>query len=129
MQTLEEDGPLLIVIDFDNVSLLNKGWDEPDWEPPNVRWGDEGDTMYMMEYYATKDINNGGELLCDYREFAMLDSWEGVGLWWVKKREVQGKDVDREITGTRNVIVGESWAQKVFLNGFGEKLNVDLLCD
>ena len=80
VQTLEEDGPLLMVVDFDNVSLLNKGRDEPDWESPNVRCEKDGDTMYMVKYYLTKDIKNGDYLLCDYREFAMLDSWEGMGL-------------------------------------------------
>jgi SET domain-containing protein len=34
----------------------------------------------MMEYYATRDIKTGDEILCDYREFAMLDSWEDMGL-------------------------------------------------
>ena len=79
VQTLEEDGPLVIVMDFDNVSLLNEGRDEPDWESPNFICGKEGYTMYMVEYYATKDMK-WGELLCDYREFVMLDSWEGMGL-------------------------------------------------
>ena len=80
VQTLEEDGDPVVVADFDNGSLLNEGRDEEGWDPPNVRCGKEGDTMCMMEYYATKDIRTGDEILCDYREFAMLDSWEDIGL-------------------------------------------------
>ncbi|KAL7527677.1 hypothetical protein ACHAXR_002073 [Thalassiosira sp. AJA248-18] len=80
VQTLEEDGPLVIVADLDNGSLLNEGRDEPNWESPNVRCGQEGDERCMMEYYATKDIKKGNELLCDYREFALLDSWVRMGL-------------------------------------------------
>ena len=80
VQALEEDGPLVIVTDFDNGSLLNEGRDESGWESPNVRCGKEGDKMCMMEYYATKDIKEGDELLCDYREFALLDSWVDMGL-------------------------------------------------
>lgn len=80
VQTLVEDGPLVIVADFDNGSLLNEGRDEPGWELPNVRCGKEGDKMCHLEYYATKDIKEGDELLCDYREFAMLDSWPSMGL-------------------------------------------------
>lgn len=80
VQRIEEDGDLVIVADFDNGSLLNEGRDEEDWEPPNVRCGKEGDTMCHMEYYATKDIKEGDELLCDYRGFALLNSWSAMGL-------------------------------------------------
>ena len=79
MQTLEEDGPLVTVVDFDNRSLLNEGRDEPDWESPKVRCGKEGDTMCMMEYCTTKDIKKGDELLCDYsgkkRFRGRMDYW------------------------------------------------------
>ena len=80
VQTLEEDGDPVIVADFDNGSLLNEGRDWEGWDKPNVRCGKEGDTLCMMEYYATRDIKTGDEILCDYREFAMLDSWEDMGL-------------------------------------------------
>ena len=80
VQTLEEDGDLVIVTDFDNGSLLNEGRDEPGWEAPNVRCGKEGDKMCYLSYYATKDIKKGEELLCDYRGFALLDSWHDMGL-------------------------------------------------
>ncbi|KAL3817423.1 hypothetical protein ACHAXA_011052 [Cyclostephanos tholiformis] len=80
VQTLEEDGDPIVVADFDNGSLLNEGRDEEGWDPPNVRCGKKGDTMCMMEYYATEDIQTGDEILCDYREFAMLDSWIDIGL-------------------------------------------------
>jgi len=80
VQTLEKDGDLVIMADFDNGSLLNQGRFEDDWDPPNVRCGKEGDTMCMMEYYATEDIKTGDEILCDYREFAWLDSWGSMGL-------------------------------------------------
>eukprot|EP00581_Thalassiosira_minuscula_P010154 CAMPEP_0183710958 /NCGR_PEP_ID=MMETSP0737-20130205/6565_1 /TAXON_ID=385413 /ORGANISM="Thalassiosira miniscula, Strain CCMP1093" /LENGTH=450 /DNA_ID=CAMNT_0025939337 /DNA_START=58 /DNA_END=1410 /DNA_ORIENTATION=+ len=80
VQTLEEDGPLVIVADLDNGSLLNEGRDEEGWEAPNVRCGKEGDKICMMSYYATKDIEEGSELLCDYRDFAFLDSWPEMGL-------------------------------------------------
>ncbi|KAL3761835.1 hypothetical protein ACHAW5_001943 [Stephanodiscus triporus] len=36
VQTLEEDGDLVIVADFDNGSLLNEGRFEKDWDPPNA---------------------------------------------------------------------------------------------
>ena len=80
VQTLEEDGPLVVVMDLDNGSLLNEGRDEVGWDPPNVICGQEGDTICFMAYYATKDIKAGDEILCDYREFAYLDSWPEMGL-------------------------------------------------
>mmetsp|Transcript_14679 Transcript_14679/g.23914 ORF Transcript_14679/g.23914 Transcript_14679/m.23914 type:complete len:445 (-) Transcript_14679:283-1617(-) len=80
VQALVDDGPLVIVADLDNGSLLNEGRFEPGWETPNVRCGKEGDTRCMMSYYATADIKMGDELLCDYREFALLDSWGDMGL-------------------------------------------------
>ena len=80
VQTLEEGGPLVIVADFDNGLLLNEGRDEEGWEPPNVRCGKEGDKRCMMSYYAMKDMKEGDELLCDYNEFAELDSWPDMGL-------------------------------------------------
>jgi len=81
VQAIEKDGPLVIVSDFDNGSLLNEGRkDDPDYDQPNVRCGKEGDTMCMMEYYATEDIKEGDELLCDYRDFALLWSWDVMGL-------------------------------------------------
>ncbi len=80
MQTLEEGGPLVIVADFDNGSLLNEGRDEKGWEPPNVRCGKVGDERCMISYYATKDMKEDDELLCDYNEFAELDSWPDMGL-------------------------------------------------
>ncbi|KAL9181775.1 hypothetical protein ACHAXT_012118 [Thalassiosira profunda] len=80
VQPIEEGGDFVIVTDLDNGSLLNEGRDEPGWEPPNVQCGQDGDTMCMMEYYATKDIKKGEELLCDYREFAYLDAWGEVGV-------------------------------------------------
>jgi len=81
VQAIEKGGPLVIVSDFDNGSLLNEGRaDDPEWDPSNVRCGTERDTMCMMEYYATNDINEGDEVLCDYRGFAMLDSWPDMGL-------------------------------------------------
>mmetsp|Transcript_19268 Transcript_19268/g.41788 ORF Transcript_19268/g.41788 Transcript_19268/m.41788 type:complete len:439 (+) Transcript_19268:81-1397(+) len=80
VQAIEKGGPLVIVSDFDNGSLLNEGREDPGFEPPNVRCGKEGDTMCMMEYYATKDIKEGDELLCDYRDFALLWSWADMGL-------------------------------------------------
>jgi hypothetical protein len=72
----------VVVADFDLGSLLNEGREdgESGFDPPNVRCGNEGDTMCMMEYYATKDIQSGDEILCDYREFAYLDSWGAMGL-------------------------------------------------
>ena len=75
-----DDGTLYILMDLDNGSLLNEGRDEPGWEKPNVICGKEEDGKCMQEYYATKDIKNGEELLCDYREFAWLDSWADMGL-------------------------------------------------
>jgi len=80
VQALEEDGDPVIVADFDNGSLLNEGRDSEGWDKPNVRCGREGDALCMMEYYATRDIETGDEILCDYREFALLDSWEDMGL-------------------------------------------------
>lgn len=80
VQSLVEGGPLVIVADLDNGSLLNEGRDEPNWDMPNVRCGKEGDTKCMMEYYATTDIKKGAELLCDYREFALLNAWGDMGL-------------------------------------------------
>ena len=80
VQPLEEDGPLYIIMDLDDGSLLNEGRDAPGWEKPNVICGKEGDTMCYLTYYATKDIKKGEELLCDYREFAWLDSWADMGL-------------------------------------------------
>ena len=69
-----------IIMDLDDGSLLNEGRDEPGWEKPNVICGKEEDGKCMLEYYATKDIKKGEELLCDYREFAWLDSWTDMGL-------------------------------------------------
>ena len=80
VQRLEMDGPLVIVADFDNGSLLNEGRDEIGWDKPNVRCGKEGDEMCMMEYYATDDIKTGDEILCDYRGFALLGAWRNMGL-------------------------------------------------
>lgn len=82
VQPLEEDGDFVVVADFDIGSLLNEGREDREngFDPPNVRCGKEGDTMCMMEYYATKDIQQGDEILCDYREFAYLDSWSDIGL-------------------------------------------------
>ena len=82
VQPLEEDGDFVVVADFDIGSLLNEGREDGvnGFDPPNVRCGKEGDTMCMMEYYATKDIQSGDEILCDYREFAYLDSWRDIGL-------------------------------------------------
>jgi len=80
VQTLEEDGPEVVVMDLDNGSLLNEGREDSGWDDPNVRCGHEGDTMCMMSYYSFKDIKKGEELLCDYREFAFLDSWPAMGL-------------------------------------------------
>mmetsp|Transcript_11333 Transcript_11333/g.21403 ORF Transcript_11333/g.21403 Transcript_11333/m.21403 type:complete len:467 (-) Transcript_11333:139-1539(-) len=81
VQPIEDNGPLVIVADLDNGSLLNEGReDEPGWDVPNVRCGKEGDTMCMMSYYATKHIKAGEELLCDYNEFASFDGWRDMGL-------------------------------------------------
>ncbi len=80
VQRIEKDGPLVIVADFDNGSLLNEGRDEPGWDKPNVRCGKEGDEMCMMEYYATDDIKTGEEILCDYRGFALLGAWRNMGV-------------------------------------------------
>lgn len=80
VQALVDDGPLVVVADLDNGSLLNEGRFQKGWETPNVRCGKEGDTRCMMSYYATTDIKMGDELLCDYREFALLDSWSDMGL-------------------------------------------------
>lgn len=78
VQTLEEK--LVIVTDFDNTSLLNEGRDDhPEYESPNVQCGAD-DGICLFEYYATKDIKRGEELLCDYRGFAELSAWHHMGL-------------------------------------------------
>jgi len=79
IQTLEENGDPVLVFDLDNGSLLNAGSDEDGWDPPNIRCGREGVSNCMMEYYATKDINTGDEILCDYSDFSMFD-FEEMGL-------------------------------------------------
>ena len=79
VQTLEENGDPVIVFDLDNGSLLNAGRDEDGWDPPNIQCGKEEDSMCMMEYYATKDIKPGEEILCDYRDFVMF-GFEEMGL-------------------------------------------------
>ncbi|KAL7546903.1 hypothetical protein ACHAWF_010235 [Thalassiosira exigua] len=80
IQTLEKDGPLVIVMDLDNGSLLNEGREEPGWDPPNIRCGKEGDEFCLMEYFATKDIKKDDEILSDYRQFGYLDGWVDMGL-------------------------------------------------
>ena len=79
VQRLTENGPLVIVADLDNGSLMNEGREEEGWEPPNTRCGKEGERCEMA-YYATKDIRKGEEILCDYREFALLNAWPRMGL-------------------------------------------------
>lgn len=81
IQRLEEDGPLVIVADMDNGSLLNEGrFDDPEYDDPNVRCGKEGDKICRMSYYALRDIKKGEELLCDYKDFALIWSWKEMGL-------------------------------------------------
>mmetsp|Transcript_9471 Transcript_9471/g.20446 ORF Transcript_9471/g.20446 Transcript_9471/m.20446 type:complete len:461 (+) Transcript_9471:31-1413(+) len=79
VQALEEDGPLYIIADLDNGSLMNEGRFEEGWEPPNVRCGKEGEECELA-YYAMVDIKEGEEILCDYREFALLSAWPAMGL-------------------------------------------------
>ncbi|KAL7463723.1 hypothetical protein ACHAXS_004080 [Conticribra weissflogii] len=79
VQALEEDGPLYIIADLDNGSLMNEGRLEDGWEPPNVRCGREGEACELA-YYAMVDIREGDEILCDYREFALLNAWPAMGL-------------------------------------------------
>lgn len=81
IQRLEEDGPLVIVNDMDNGSLLNEGrFGDPDYDDPNVRCGKEGDKVCLMSYYALRDIKKGEELLCDYKDFALIWSWGDMGV-------------------------------------------------
>ncbi|KAL7547402.1 hypothetical protein ACHAWF_010710 [Thalassiosira exigua] len=80
VQRLEEDGPLVIVMDLDNGSLLNEGRDEEDWDPPNVQCGEEGAKFCGMDYYATRDMKAGEEILINYHSFAILDGWKAMGL-------------------------------------------------
>eukprot|EP00956_Cyclotella_meneghiniana_P034818 scaffold108432_cov72-Cyclotella_meneghiniana.AAC.4 len=78
VQQLVPDGPLVIVMDLDNGSLMNEGRLDKGWEDPNVKCGKED--WCDFEYYAVKDIQEGEEILCDYREFAMLNAWTDMGL-------------------------------------------------
>ena len=78
VQQLVPHGPLVIVMDMDNGSLMNEGREESGWEHPNIKCG-KGDWC-DFEYYAMNDIKEGEEILCDYREFAMLDAWRDMGL-------------------------------------------------
>ena len=78
IQQLVPGGPLVIVMDLDNGSLMNEGREDPGWEKPNVKCGKED--WCDFEYYAIKDIQEGEEILCDYREFAYLDAWKHMGL-------------------------------------------------
>ncbi|KAL7506361.1 hypothetical protein ACHAXN_003658 [Cyclotella atomus] len=78
IQRLVPRGPLVIVMDLDNGSLMNEGREDEGWEDPNVKCGKED--WCDFEYYAIKDIEVGEEILCDYREFAMLNAWVDMGL-------------------------------------------------
>ncbi|KAL3792851.1 hypothetical protein HJC23_004776 [Cyclotella cryptica] len=78
IQRLVPGGPLVIVMDLDNGSLMNEGREDEGWEDPNVKCGK--DNWCDFEYYAIKDIKKGEEILCDYREFAMLNAWKNMGL-------------------------------------------------
>ena len=78
IQRLAPGGPLVIVMDLDNGSLMNEGREDEGWEDPNVKCGKED--WCDFEYYAVKDIHKGDEILCDYREFAMLNAWVHMGL-------------------------------------------------
>lgn len=78
IQRLVPGGPLVIVMDLDNGSLMNEGRLDDGWEDPNVKCGKED--WCDFEYYAVKDIEVGEEILCDYREFAMLNAWVDMGL-------------------------------------------------
>ena len=80
IQRFEMDGPRYIVLDLDNGSLLNEGRaGDPNFQPPNVRCGEEGGVC-DMSYYALQDIREGDELLCDYRSFALIDDWREISL-------------------------------------------------
>ena len=80
IQRFEMDGPRYIVLDLDNGSLLNEGRaGDPNFQPPNVRCGEEGGEC-DMSYYALQDIREGDELLCDYRSFALIDDWGEISL-------------------------------------------------
>ena len=78
IQQMVPGGPLVIVMDLDNGSLMNEGREDEGWEDPNVKCGKED--WCDFEYYAIKDIEEGEEILCDYREFAYLDAWKHMGL-------------------------------------------------
>ncbi|EED86622.1 predicted protein [Thalassiosira pseudonana CCMP1335] len=78
IQRLVPGGPLVIVMDIDNGSLMNEGREEPGWEKPNIKCGKDG--WCDFDYFAIKDIRKGEEILCDYREFAMLNAWNMMGL-------------------------------------------------
>jgi hypothetical protein len=78
IQRLQPGGPLVIVMDLDNGSLMNEGREDEGWEDPNVKCGKSD--WCDFEYYAIKDIEEGEEILCDYREFAMLNAWVHMGL-------------------------------------------------
>jgi len=81
VQDLYDGGPLKVVMDLDSGSLLNEGRDGiPDWEAPNVQCGKPDATRCDMDYFASRDIKEGDEVLIDYREFAFLDSWPDMGL-------------------------------------------------
>mmetsp|Transcript_22025 Transcript_22025/g.46357 ORF Transcript_22025/g.46357 Transcript_22025/m.46357 type:complete len:408 (+) Transcript_22025:1-1224(+) len=79
VQALEEEGPLHIFVDLDHSSLMNTGKYEEGQEPPNVSCVKEGGNC-VMALYATADIKEGEEILCNYNEFARKDGWDDMGL-------------------------------------------------
>lgn len=79
VQSLEGEEPLYIIVDLDNGSLMNTGKFEEGQEPPNVSCMKDGGKCEMA-LYATTDIEEGEEILCNYNEFARKDGWDDMGL-------------------------------------------------
>jgi len=75
------DGEYKIMVDIDASSLLNS---PSEGEEHNIQCGeqledDEEDTVCGVDYFATRDIKKGEEILCDYSDFSH-PTWDSFGL-------------------------------------------------
>jgi len=71
-QRLEDGGPLRMIVNLNIAAMMNSGGygaDEANVLPRNPT---------SFEYYATRDIAEGEEILMDYKSFET--NWAGVGL-------------------------------------------------
>ena len=75
-QQWPKGGKTVIIVDVDASSLLNK---PSSGETNNIQCGKDDEESCGLDYYASRDIKKGEEILCHYSDFAN-PQWHTFGL-------------------------------------------------